>query len=174
MAAAAAKTDAAGRQALITMTGALISTIIICTITGLVLAVTEVLGQTGPSGKLLTGATMAIHAFSSTLTGGDYIVSIGLILFAFSTLIAWGYYGEKCFEYLFGERAVPVYRILYTLIVIPGAALKMEVVWHLADIMNGFMILPNLIALLGLSTVISTETRLFLSLVKKETQKQEV
>ena len=173
MAAAAAKTDAPGRQAMITMTGALISTIIVCTITGLVLAVTGVLGKIGPSGKPLTGATMAIYAFNSTLKGGDYIVSIGLILFAFSTVIAWGYYGEKCFEYLFGERGVPIYRILYTLIVIPGAALKMEIAWHLADIMNGLMIIPNLIALLALTTVITTETRLFLNLIKKENQKQE-
>ena len=168
MAAAAAKTDTPGRQAMITMTGALISTVIVCSITGLVLAVTDVLGKTTASGKPLTGATMAIYAFNSSIQGGEYIVSIGLILFAFSTLIAWGYYGEKCFEYLFGERAVWIYRILYTLIVIPGAALKIEVVWHLADIMNGLMVIPNLIALLALSSVITAETRLFLNMIKQE------
>lgn len=172
MAAAAAKTDCPGRQAMITMTGALISTVIVCSITGLVLAVTEVLGKTGSTGKTLGGAKMAIEAFDSTLPGGVYIVSIGLILFAFSTVIAWAYYGEKCFEYLFGERAVFVYRILFTLIVIPGAALKMEIAWYMADIMNGLMVIPNLIALLALSGVILTETKLFLKTVEYEENKK--
>lgn len=168
MAAAAARTDSPGRQAMITMTGALISTVIVCSITGLVLAVTQVLGKTGESGKVLSGATMAIQAFNTTLPGGAYIVSIGLILFAFSTVIAWAYYGEKCFEYLFGIRSVVVYRCLYTLIAIPGAALKMEIAWHLADIMNGLMVIPNLIALIALSGVILAETQLFLKVVKRE------
>jgi len=168
MAAAAAKTDCPGRQAMITMTGALMSTVIICSITGFVLAVTNVLGQTSPSGKTLSGATMAITAFNTTLPGGNYIVAIGLILFAFSTVIAWAYYGEKCCEYLFGEKSVYIYRALYTLIVIPGAALKIEMAWNLANIMNGLMVIPNLIALLGLSGVILAETKSFLQLVKKE------
>jgi len=168
MAAAAARTDCPGRQAMITMTGALMSTVIVCSVTGLVLAVTNVLGQTTASGKVLSGATMAIQAFSSVLSGGAYIVSIGLILFAFSTVIAWGYYGEKCFEYLFGERSVILYRGLYTLLVIPGAALKMEVVWHFADIMNGLMVIPNLIALIALSGVIAAETRQFKKTIREE------
>lgn len=168
MAAAAARTDCPGRQAMITMTGALMSTVIVCSITGLVLAVTDVLGKATSGGKVLSGAKMAIAAFDSTLPGGSYIVSIGLILFAFSTVIAWAYYGEKCFEYLFGERSVLFYRCLFTLIVIPGAALKMEVAWHLADIMNGLMVIPNLIALLALSGVIVAETRLFLQVVAEE------
>lgn len=168
MAAAAAKTDSPGRQAMITMTGALISTIIVCSITGFVLAVTDVLGQTTGNGTLLSGARMAIQAFDTTMPGGAYIVSIGLILFAFSTVIAWAYYGEKCFEYLWGERAVVVYRVLFTLIVIPGAALQMETAWHLADIMNGLMVIPNLIALIALSGVIIAETNAFLKIVKQE------
>lgn len=168
MAAAAAKTDSPGRQAMIIMTGALLSTVIVCSITGFVLAVTNVLGQTSPSGKVLSGAAMAIQAFNTTLPGGNYIVATGLILFAFSTVIAWAYYGEKCFEYLFGEKSVFVYRVLYTLIVIPGAALKMEMVWNIADIMNGLMVIPNLIALLALSGVIVAETKSFLQIVKRE------
>jgi AGCS family alanine or glycine:cation symporter len=167
MAAAAARTDTPGRQAMITMTGALISTVIICTITGLVLAVTDVLGKTH-SGKALNAAELAFQAFGSTLSGGSYIVSIGLILFAFTTVIAWAYYGEKCFEYLFGERSVVLYRVLYTLIIIPGAALKMEMAWNLADIMNGLMVIPNLIALLALSGVIVAETKTFLSIIQLE------
>lgn len=168
MAAAAAQTDCPGRQAMITMTGALMSTVIVCSVTGFVLAVTDVLGQTSASGQMLSGATMAIKAFNTTLPGGDYIVAIGLILFAFSTVIAWAYYGEKCFEYLFGEKSIFIYRAIYTLIVIPGAALKMQMVWNLADIMNGLMVIPNLIALLALSGVIVTETQSFLQLVKRE------
>lgn len=173
MAAAAAKTDNPGRQAMITMTGALISTVIVCSITGFVLAVTDVLGQTTASGKLLSGATMAIEAFSTTLSGGKYIVALGLILFAFTTVIAWAYYGEKCIEYLFGEKSVFYYRILYTMIVIPGAALKMEMVWNVADIMNGLMAIPNLIALISLSGVILAETKSFLQMVKQEKRLEE-
>jgi len=157
MAAAAARTDSPGRQAMITMTGALLSTVIVCSITGLVLAVTGVVGKD----KTLTGATLAIAAFD-VLPGGTYVVSIGLILFAFSTVIAWAYYGEKCFEYLFGARSIIIYRLLYTLIVIPGAALKIEQVWNLADITNGLMAIPNLIALVALSGVIVAETKTFL------------
>lgn len=173
LAAAAAKTDSPGRQAMITMTGALLSTIIVCTITGLVLAVTGVHGQVTASGEALNGAVMAIQAFSSSIGGGAYIVSIGLMLFAFTTVIAWGYYGEKCCEYLFGTRSVIGYRILYTLIIIPGAALKMEIVWILADIFNGLMAIPNLIALVGLSGVIIAETKTFLKIVERETSKEE-
>lgn len=169
LAAAAAKTDSPGRQAMITMTGALLSTIIVCTITGLVLAVTGVHGQISESGSVLNGASMAIQAFSSSIGGGAYIVSIGLMLFAFTTVIAWGYYGEKCCEYLFGTRSVMVYRILYTLIIIPGAALKMEMVWIVADIFNGLMAIPNLIALVALSGVIVAETKTFLKVVDRET-----
>jgi alanine or glycine:cation symporter, AGCS family len=163
IAAAAAKTDTPCRQALITMTGALISTVIVCTITGLVLAVTQVQGQISPNGQTLNGASMAIEAFSSSLSGGGYVVSIGLILFAFSTVIAWGYYGEKCLEYLLGERSILFYRLLFTLLVIPGAIVKMETAWYVADILNGLMVIPNLIALIALSGVITSETNLFLA-----------
>lgn len=168
IAAAAAKTDNPGRQALVTMTGALISTVIVCSITGLVLAVTDVLGATNDAGETLNGVSMAIQAFNSTIAGGSYIVAIGLILFAFTTVIAWAYYGEKCFEYLFGPRFVMFYRVLFTLIVIPGAALKMEVAWYLANISNGLMAIPNLIALVALSSVIAYETKLFLQMVQQE------
>lgn len=172
IAAAAAKTDSPGRQGLITMTGALISTVIVCSITGLVLAVTGVLEATG--GKQLTGASLAIQAFSGSLWGGSYIVSIGLILFAFSTVLAWAYYGEKCFEYLFGKKAAIYYRILYCLIVIPGAALKLETVWYLADITNGLMIIPNLVALIGLSHVLVKETNDFILELNQEKLKLKV
>lgn len=168
IAAAAARTDSPGRQAMITMTGALLSTMVICTITGLVLAVTGVLGTTNADGSILNGAPLAIKAFNSSIWGGRYIVTVGLILFAYSTVLAWAYYGEKCFEYLLGERSVIWYRTLYCLLIIPGTALKMETVWHMADITNGLMVIPNLIALILLSKVIRDETNRFLVQVKKE------
>lgn len=162
IAASAAKTDTPCRQALITMTGALLSTVIVCTITGLVIAVTAVQGQISASGQALNGASMAIAAFDSSITGGSYVVSIGLILFAFTTVIAWGYYGEKCLEYLCGERSVIFYRVLFTLLIIPAGIVKMEIAWYVADIFNGLMVIPNLIALIALSGVIVAETNLFL------------
>lgn len=162
IAAGAAKTDTPCRQALITMTGALLSTVIVCTITGLVIAVTSVQGQISATGQALNGASLAIAAFNTSITGGNYIVSIGLILFAFTTVIAWGYYGEKCLEYLCGERSVIFYRSLFTLLVIPAGIAKMEIAWYIADIFNALMVIPNLIALIGLSGVIISETNLFL------------
>jgi AGCS family alanine or glycine:cation symporter len=168
IAAAAAKTDSPSRQALITMTGALISTVIVCTMTGLVLAVTNVVGISGESGQMLNGAALAIAAFNKHIPGGEYIVTVGLILFAYTTVLAWSYYGEKCCEYLFGERSIIAFRVLFALVVIPGAALKMEIAWHLADISNGLMVIPNLIALVGLSGIIVKETKTFLSFVEKE------
>jgi AGCS family alanine or glycine:cation symporter len=168
IAAAAAKTDSPSRQALITMTGALISTVIVCTMTGIVLAVTNVIGTTTESGQMLNGASLAIAAFNKHIPGGEYIVTIGLILFAYTTVLAWSYYGEKCCEYLFGERSVIAFRVIFALVVIPGAALKMEIAWHLADISNGLMVIPNLIALIALSSVIVKETQTFLTQVEKE------
>lgn len=168
IAAAAAKTDSPGRQGMIIMTGALISTVIVCSITGLVLAVSGVHGQVNERGEVLKGASMAIQAFSTTISGGAYIVAIGLILFAFSTVIAWAYYGEKCCEYLFGSRSVIWYRVLYTLVIIPGAAIKMEAAWLFADILNGLMAIPNLIALVALAGVIVAETKTFLESVDNE------
>lgn len=167
IAAAAAKTDSPGRQAMITMTGALLSTVIICTITALVLAVTGVVGTKNDAGQVLNGAALAMKAFG-VLSGGMYVVSIGLVLFAFSTVIAWAYYGEKCFEYLFGTKSVILYRLLFTLIVIPGAAIKLELAWLLADITNGLMAIPNLIALVALSGVVAAETKVFLASIRQE------
>lgn len=168
IAAAAAKTDSPGRQAMVNMTGALISTVIVCTMTGLVLAVTDVIGSLSEAGDVLNGAPLAIAAFKVHVWGGEYIVTIGLILFAYTTVLAWSYYGEKCCEYLFGEKSVVIYRVLYAFIVIPGAMLKMDTVWFLADISNGLMVIPNLIALIGLTGVIVKETKDFLLKVEAE------
>lgn len=168
IAAAAAKTDLPGRQALVSMTGSFLATIIMCSVTGLVLGVTNVFGQLDSQGKLLNGASMTVAAFDSVFAGGGYVVTIGLVLFAFTTLLGWAYYGEKCVEYLCGMKSVAIYRILFSLVVIPGAVLELDVVWKISDVFNGLMAFPNLIALCALSGVVISETRLFLNVLKAE------
>lgn len=169
IAAAAAKTDLPGRQALVSMTGSFLATVIMCSVTGLVLGVTNVFGMADAQGKIVNGASLTLAAFTSVFpTWGGYIVTIGLILFGFTTLVGWAYYGEKCTEYLFGEKAVPIYRILFTLIVIPGAVLELEIVWKISDIFNGLMAFPNLIALAALSGVVVSESNAFLQVLADE------
>lgn len=168
IAAAAAKTDLPGRQALVSMTGCFLATIVMCTVTGLVLGVTDVFGQVDAHGKIVNGASMTLLAFNSVFSWGGYIVTIGLILFAFTTLIGWSYYGEKCLEYLLGEKSVIPYRVLFCLMIIPGAVLELEIVWKISDIFNGLMAFPNLIALAALSSVVLSETNAFLKVLKTE------
>lgn len=170
IAAAAAKTDLPGRQALVSMTGCFLATIVMCSATGLVLAVTDVYGTLDVNGKLLNGASLTLAAFQSVFSWGGYVVTIGLVLFAFTTLIGWAYYGEKCVEYLFGARSVPFYRIIFTLIVIPGAILELEIVWKISDICNGLMAIPNLIGLCALSGVVISETKKFFAVLAQEKQ----
>lgn len=168
IAAAAAKTDHPGRQAVVAMTGTFLSTLIICTITGLVLAVTDVIGSCDASGEPLKGARLSICAFDQAMWGGKYVATIGLILFAYSTALGWAYYGEKCCEYLLGEGSVNAYRLLYSLLVIPGAAVDLDIVWDIADISNGLMIIPNVIGLLALRKIIKSEASDFEALVRSE------
>lgn len=168
IAAAAAKTDLPGRQALVSMTGCFLATVIMCTITGLVLGVTDVFGTVDANGKLLNGASLTLAAFTSVFSWGGYVVTIGLILFAFTTLLGWAYYGEKCVEYIFGERSIPWYRVIFTLVVIPGAVLELDIVWKISDITNGLMAFPNLIGLCALSGVVIAETNSLLQTMKKE------
>lgn len=168
IAAAAAKTDLPGRQALVSMTGCFLATIVMCSVTGLVLGVTDVFGLVNADGRLINGASMTLLAFNSVFSWGGYIVTIGLVLFAFTTLLGWAYYGEKCIEYLLGERSVIPYRLLFTLAVIPGAVLELDIVWKISDITNGLMAFPNLIALAALSPVVLAETKAFLAVLKQE------
>lgn len=168
IAAAAARTDFPGRQALVSMTGCFLATIVMCSATGLVLSVTDVVGSLDAAGKVVNGAALTLAAFDSVFSWGGYVVTIALILFAFTTLLGWSYYGEKCVEYLFGVRAVPFYRILFTLVVIPGAVLELDIVWKISDICNGMMAFPNLIGLCALSGAVVAETKLFLAVVKAE------
>jgi len=168
IAAAAAKTDVPGRQALISMSGVFITSFIVVTITGLAIAVTGALGATGPDGKLLEGSTLTLTAFNAIFPNASIIVTISLILFAYSTILGWAYYGEKCVEYLFGLKSVTAYRVIYTLTLILGAVLSIKTVWSFANIMNGLMAFPNLIGLIGLAAIVRVETKSFDRLVQKE------
>ncbi len=154
IAAAAAKTPNPVKQALVSMTQTFIDTLVVCTMTGLVL----ILSGLWDSGR--TGAELTALAFDRLLPGGwgELIVTLGLVFFAYSTILGWCYYGEKSIEYLFKERAVKAYRIVFVIFVAVGTFLKLETVWTLADLMNGLMAFPNLIGLLGLSSVIVAET----------------
>lgn len=159
IAAAAAKTDSCVEQGLVCMTGTFFDTIIICTMTGLTLVVTGVWqGDTA-------GAAMTNLAFTQG-TGsqiGLYLVNIGLLFFAFTTIIGWNYYGERCTEYLLGVKAIKPYRYLFIVLVAVGALLHLDMIWLIADIVNGLMAVPNLIGLLGLRQVIVAETRAYFS-----------
>lgn len=158
MAAAAAKTDSCVKQGLISMTGTFFDTIIICTMTGLALILT------GAWQTDLSGAAMTTHAFAVGLnadTIGPMLVSVGLIFFAFTTILGWNYYGERCVVFLFGTKAVLPYKVIFIALVASGAFLKLDVIWLLADIVNGLMAVPNLIGLILLRQVVIEETKQF-------------
>lgn len=152
IAAAAAQTKHPVDQALVSMTQTFIDTIVICTMTGLVIIMFN-----WDSG--LTSSSLTTEAFRLGFEGGQYIVTIGLILFAYSTILGWCYYGEKSIEYLLGVGAVKPYRIVYIAAILFGSVQKVGLVWTLADIFNGLMALPNLLGLIFLSPVIVRETR---------------
>lgn len=153
---AAAKTDNPIHQGMIGMLGTFIDTIIVCTMTALVIVLTGV-WSTGEN-----GAALSALAFATALPGvGDYIVSIGLIIFAFTTILGWSYYGERCAEFLFGIKVILPYRVLWLIAIPLGAMGKLGLVWLLADVMNGLMALPNLIALILLSPVVFKLTRAY-------------
>jgi len=154
--AAAAKTKWAAEQGLISMTGTFIDTIIICTLTGLSLVVTGVwCGDLNGAAMTESAFTMAFPAF------GSLLLLVGLVLFAFTTILGWNYYGERCVEYLLGVKAILPYRIIFILLIACGPFLKLEEIWVLADIVNGLMAIPNLIALVALSGVVVAETKAY-------------
>lgn len=170
IAAAAAKTKSCVRQGLISMTGTFFDTIVICTMTGLVLIITGVW-----SGDL-KGAAMTNAAFSSGLGVpiiGQMIVTIGLMFFAFTTILGWNYYGERCIVYLTGVKGIKPYRIIFIILVASGAFIKLELIWTIADIVNGLMAIPNLIALVGLSGVIVSETKQYFKELKQDKEYNE-
>ena len=163
--AAAAKTHWPAEQGLVSMTGTFIDTIIICTMTGLSLIVTGVWNGD------LNGAAMTNAAFSSAFPAfGTWLLLVGLVLFAFTTILGWNYYGERCVEYLMGVKAILPYRIGFIILVAVGPFLKLEEIWVMSDIVNGLMALPNLIALVALSGVVVAETKAYQQHLKEESE----
>ena len=154
IAAAAAKTKEPVEQGLISMTGTFIDTLIICSLTGLTILVTGVWNSD------LNGVRLTQAAFSTAFSSfGPVLLTIFLVLFAFTTILGWNYYGERCFEFLFGVKYIRLYRIIFVAMVLLGGFIELEAVWVIADIVNALMALPNLIALLALSPVIIAETK---------------
>lgn len=168
IASAAAKTDYPGRQALISMSGTFISSMIVCTITALTIGVSHHLGMLDDKGHVLNGVMLVMHAFSSAVPFGNLVVAIGVLLFGYSTIVGWAYYGEQCFNYLFDSKYVIIYRTIFCMVVFLGAIASMDFVWPIVDIMNGLMALPNLIALFFLSKDVVSESDDFLLILDKE------
>jgi len=158
IAAAAAKTDSCVEQGLVSMTGTFIDTVVICTMTGIAILLTN----SHTSG--LEGAAMTTQAFSNGLfipMIGKYIVNIGLIFFAFTTIIGWNYYGERCMYYLKGLKAIPYYKFIYIVFIAIGPFMSLEFIFILADIVNGCMAIPNLIGLIGLRKEVIVQTQAY-------------
>ncbi|MBP2143041.1 AGCS family alanine or glycine:cation symporter [Methanococcus voltae] len=167
IAAAAAKTDHPGRQGLISMTGTFIDTIIICSITGLALTIATLKSGLLTSG--LEGAQLTIAAFNSLLPNSGWIITMALPFFAYTTILGWTYYGEKCLEYLASSSKIAnIYRIIFVLVVIWGSTADLKLVWDIADTLNGAMAIPNLIGILLLLKVVVSETKDFQKIKKAE------
>ncbi len=168
IAAAAARTKEPARQGLVTMTGTFIDTIVVCTMTGLAIVMAGSYEKEG-----LEGVAITMDAFSYGLPFPEKISSLLLMLclafFAFTTILGWNYYSERCLAYLIGSKksTITVYRWLYVVAVFVGPYLTVEAVWNIADIFNGLMALPNIIALIGLSGVVASETKDYLERHKK-------
>lgn len=165
MAAAAAQTTHPVRQGLVAMTQTFIDTLVMVTFTGLTLLVTSVWKATDPeTGEQLSAALMTAEAYAMGLPGpwGHWVVSLSLVLFAFSTILGWSYYGERNIERLFGLRAVRPYRFVFALAVFVGCVAELDFVWTFSDVANGLMALPNLAGLLLLSGLVVRETRAYL------------
>lgn len=151
---AAARTNSPVQQGVIAMLETLIDTLIVCTITGLVI----IISGAWTSGQ--TGASLSSMAFEQALPNfGGYIVTFGSVVFAFTTLLGWSFYGEKCVQYLFGFKSIIPFRILWVVVIPIGAMIQLSLVWSIADILNALMAIPNLIALLLLSPIVFKLTR---------------
>ena len=157
IAAAAAQTKHPVTQALVSMTQTFIDTIVVCSFTGFVII------SSGAWSTGLTGAELTTVAFSHGLPGnwGGIIVALGIIFFAYSTILGWSYYGEKSLAYLVGEKFAKPYRILFCVFVFVGAVVRLDLVWALSDVMNGLMAFPNLIGLIGLAGIVAAESRAY-------------
>ncbi len=170
IAAAAAQTNEPARQGLVTMTGTFLDTIVICTLTGLSIIVTGAYANAdGLQGAAVTQMAWA-ESFPWPAVVSETMVAICLALFAFTTILGWDYYSEKCVDYLFGgnKKVLLVFRVLYIVAVFAGPYLALDVVWTIADICNGLMAFPNLIALVALGGVVGKETKAYVDKLKAE------
>jgi len=145
---AAARTNEPVQQGMIAMLGTFIDTLVICTMTGLVIVLTDV----WPTG--VSGASLTSMAFGAAFPGGQYVVTLGLCLFAFTTMIGWSFYGERCAVYLLGTRVITPFRVAWVLAIPVGTLVELDMVWLIADTLNAFMAIPNLIALGLLSPLV--------------------
>ena len=159
IAAAAATTSNPVRQALVSMSGVFWDTIIVCALTGLVL-VSSIVKY--PALGSLSGGDLTAMAFEKVHIFGRYVLAVGLVTFAFSTILGWAYYGERAFEYLFGKKPMILFRIVYSVVIFVGSVSANQLVWDIADTFNAFMAIPNLICLLLLNGVIVSETKKYL------------
>jgi AGCS family alanine or glycine:cation symporter len=150
---AAARTDQPVQQGMIAMLGTFIDTLVVCTMTGLVIVIMDV----WPSG--VSGASLTTMAFANGFPGGQYIVTLGLCLFAFTTMIGWSFYGERCVVFLFGTKAIVPFRVAWVIAIPVGTVVELEMVWLIADTLNAFMAIPNLIALILLGPLVFKLTR---------------
>ena len=168
IAAAAARTDHPVRQALVSMTQTFIDTLVVCSFTALSILSSGLVGTINPdTGAAYTGAALTTVAFNEAIPGiGGIIVAVGIVFFAYSTILGWSYYGEKCLEYLVGEKGVILYRVIFVSFIMVGALSGLQLIWDLADTMNGLMALPNLIGLLGLSGIVVKETKDYMEKIK--------
>ena len=156
--ASAAKSKNPKRQALVSMTGTFWDTVVICLMTGLVL-VSCIIKYPSIDALSGNGAALTSQAFSTIPVIGVPLLLTGLITFAFSTILGWYYYGERCSIYLFGEKAIKPYKVLWVICVFIGAVVSIDVIWDFADLMNGLMAIPNIIAVLLLNGVVAKETK---------------
>lgn len=159
IAAATAQTKNPVRQALVSMTGTFWDTVVVCAMTGLVVVSSMIKDPAAFAGA---GDDAMTRLAFSALPGGQYVLTLALSIFAFTTILGWSFYGEKCVEYLFGGRAVTIYRIVYLAVLFAGTVTSLDLVWNFSDLMNGLMAFPNLISVLLLSGVIVKETRHYL------------
>ncbi len=150
---AAAKTNNPVQQGIIAMLGTFIDTIIVCSMTALVI-LTSGAWESGENGAVLTS-----QAFKSSVPGGQYIVTVALVVFAFTTILGWSYYGERCWQYIFNEKSLVIYRVVFVLAIVAFANVKIGFVWNLSDTLNGLMAVPNLIGLVLLAPMVFKVTR---------------
>ena len=162
IAAAAAQTRNPVRQALVSSTGTFWDTVVVCLMTGLVLVSTIMKNPAINANEITDGGVLTSLAFDQIPVIGPLILVVGIISFAFSTILGWAYYGERCVEYFAGKKGLIPYRVLYIAVAVIAPVVALDVVWDIADILNALMAIPNLIAVLLLSPVIVKETKRYL------------